>query len=915
MAKIKINKLPEGFKLDNGKVVEDKFMRDGGDLSTGDQANYGLVTTPQEYYNNTNFNNTDDKNVRYSLSSVPRDNANIEAEGGETVLTDLTNDGTFGLYDIKGPRHSSGGVPMFLPEQSFIYSDTNKMKFTKDELAEFGVNTKKKMTPAKLSKKYELNDYYAQLESPYADVIQSTSAELMLKKNMMNLSKVAFGQESKKKFEEGVPLAAHPYLVQQGIDPIEFTAKMEEITKEQAQMNAIAALPPEQQEELMMLQEMMGQMEQQGQQQQQQPMQGQQAMNQEMAMQEQAMARFGGERTLRKAQRGNETGSEYATRKGQSWPEGVEDPTYDETNEVWVFESGAPSLTKAEAMQMAMAAKNGAPVPEVYQIQSVQTTDDIAVADATVVDTEEVSQPSSNDETQTTNPLKTDHPKYKEWDDKLKTGNYTTTTIVRADGKTEIKLVESAGNYTPIQARSAENQIGSGSTSIYDERIAGQQRAIDEFSDSGYQYMPGIYSEGNRPLTQKADESGKVTGSSDLLTQEAKDDFDNRWGDITSQIVDFDYEAGYKHPQWGKIQKLQEETRKKEHLEIFGNLDNYQAYYDNSVKGSGFDSKFGLHTFNTPRLKKSTLDSDTVIIDGIIPETPGGIPIPIKPPEEYIPPGAEWWRQDLNNLAALGQVDDNLYLPWAPDAERIQLAPTFDDWRGAVNSNNASASTMANALGAVGGPQAVANSLIQGQAMDANAKAINRTNTNNVGIANQYGAMQAQYDMAVNAENAKRQTGVYDNTQKVLQAHDNFKNWRVNKNAELQNAALTNRANTYNLNTTYDNFAIDPTTGGMINITNPNALNKTGTPTDKSEAWFDNLAEFQRKTPGVEFNKDMWEAYNKEVYGTQNNSNDTNLQREVDRIGGVPQYPTQTAKSGKEIKRMAVPFYTGKMGG
>jgi hypothetical protein len=89
MAKIKINKLPAGFKLDNGKVVEDKFMRNGGDLSTGDQADYGLVTTPQNFYgneNNTAFNNTDDKDVRYSISSVPRDNANIEAEGGETVL-------------------------------------------------------------------------------------------------------------------------------------------------------------------------------------------------------------------------------------------------------------------------------------------------------------------------------------------------------------------------------------------------------------------------------------------------------------------------------------------------------------------------------------------------------------------------------------------------------------------------------------------------------------------------------------------------------------------------------------------------------------------------------------------------------------------------------------------------------------
>ena len=263
MAKIKINKLPEGFKLVKGKIVEDKIMRDGGMLNTGDQADYGLVTTPQEYYSNTNFNNTDDKDVRYSLSSVPRDRANIEAEGGETVLTDLTNDGQFGLYNITGPRHSAGGVPMFLPEQSFIYSDTEKMKFTKDELADFGINTKKKMSPAKLSKKYQLNDYYAHLESPFADKIQAVTSELMLKKNMMNLSKVAFGQESKKKFEEGVPLAAHPYLVQQGIDPLEFTAKMEAITREEAQMRMIASLPPEQQEQMMMLQQMMAQVDQQ----------------------------------------------------------------------------------------------------------------------------------------------------------------------------------------------------------------------------------------------------------------------------------------------------------------------------------------------------------------------------------------------------------------------------------------------------------------------------------------------------------------------------------------------------------------------------------------------------------------------------------------------------------------------------
>jgi hypothetical protein len=47
MAKIKLNgELPKGFKLVDGKIVEDKLMRHGGSTyTTGDQADYGLVTT------------------------------------------------------------------------------------------------------------------------------------------------------------------------------------------------------------------------------------------------------------------------------------------------------------------------------------------------------------------------------------------------------------------------------------------------------------------------------------------------------------------------------------------------------------------------------------------------------------------------------------------------------------------------------------------------------------------------------------------------------------------------------------------------------------------------------------------------------------------------------------------------------
>ena len=40
----------------------------------------------------------------------------------------------------------------------------------------------------------------------------------------------------------------------------------------------------------------------------------------------------------------------------------------------------------------------------------------------------------------------------------------------------------------------------------------------------------------------------------------------------------------------------------------------------------------------------------------------------------------------------------------------------------------------------------------------------------------------------------------------------------------------------------------------------------------------------------------------------------TNAQLEMQRNGVPMGYPTSQGKSGKEIKKMIVPFYTGKMG-
>ena len=224
--KVKVNKLPEGYKVKGGKIV--KVMSRGG--------------AP---YNNT-------------IGKIPRQFANLEAEKGETALTDLTQDGNFELYNIGGSRHPSGGTPLSLPPQSFIFSDTAKMKLNKEQLTDFGIKSKKKMTPAAVSKKFPLNKFYSALDDEFVDNIGTTSAELMLDKNKMQLSHLAFVSESKKKFEDGLPLAAYPYLMSQDIDPMEFVQKVNKLNEEQAQMQMIDQLPPEQQQQILALQDFTG---------------------------------------------------------------------------------------------------------------------------------------------------------------------------------------------------------------------------------------------------------------------------------------------------------------------------------------------------------------------------------------------------------------------------------------------------------------------------------------------------------------------------------------------------------------------------------------------------------------------------------------------------------------------------------
>jgi len=187
MKKIKINKLPQGFKrLPDGRIV--KSMQKGG---------------------------------QPILNAAPRAAANLEAEKGETVVTDLDNNMIPEHYKIGGKKHSEGGTPLNLPAKSFIFSDHKSMALKGDELKKFTNTSKKSMTPAQVAslKKFDISEENEILKDENADRMLKATAERNIQSKLVKLGELAMIQESKKDFEGGIPEISMPYLNRNGITP------------------------------------------------------------------------------------------------------------------------------------------------------------------------------------------------------------------------------------------------------------------------------------------------------------------------------------------------------------------------------------------------------------------------------------------------------------------------------------------------------------------------------------------------------------------------------------------------------------------------------------------------------------------------------------------------------------------------
>ena len=178
---------------------------------TGDQRDFSLVHRQVHYIGEGDANTT----VKNTMGAVPREEANIEVEGGETVVGDVNRDGFLEHMTFTGKRHSEGGMPVNIPEGSFIFSDTKKLKIKDKDVLEnvFGLSYKKGgYTPAEIAKRYQINKFIQDLKNPEADAITKRSATQMLDNNMQKLGMLALVQESMKGFPDGVPAIAESVM-------------------------------------------------------------------------------------------------------------------------------------------------------------------------------------------------------------------------------------------------------------------------------------------------------------------------------------------------------------------------------------------------------------------------------------------------------------------------------------------------------------------------------------------------------------------------------------------------------------------------------------------------------------------------------------------------------------------------------
>jgi hypothetical protein len=345
--------------------------------------------------------------------------------------------------------------------------------------------------------------------------------------------------------------------------------------------------------------------------------------------------------------------------------------------------------------------------------------------------------------------------------------------------------------------------------------------------------------------------------------------------------------------------------------------------FTSNVPGRGVDEKYGTYTSSKRPLAMKPIEETEPVVT---PETePIEAPVPGDIGEQRMPPRADFWKQDLLKLNAINQRERRLGLPYQPGVPRQDIKYVLRDPTRDIAALNEQKNIADQANLTFSGPQVGSARIsdITGEAMKNIADVVGDVQSDNVDTVNRGEYQQAMLDTQLAREERDRNVKLYDDTELALQMYTDEKNFDREQYADALANAITNRANTFNLNTIQDYYQIDPMTGGMIGQVYSKAFDPVEQQ-DQREQYFNWATRLKQE--GIEPTGDLLKFFMGE---STTFPNQTNINAEYGRSRNNPysSYPnpylsyanpaTQGSpygKKGKEIKKYATPFYTGKVG-
>ncbi len=795
------------------------------------------------------------------ITAVPREEANLEAEGGETVYGDLNGDSIPEHKIIKGPRHTQGGVPLKLPDDSFIFSDTRSMKINNPDILQmFGKAPKKQkgksgFTPAELAKQYDIENYRKILQDPNSDAVDRKTAELMIRNFNMKLGALALAQESKKGFPQGIPVMAEPYMEAAGIKP-------EQI------------LPPELpepevpgQEEMMMMQ-----------QQQQAP---QMQMQPPMAAYGMEMGGYDFPYELPMAEYGMPMGAgmsqNYQGRDRFIYDKGGQPPkdgtiikrsdyatkeAYERALKLWYAKNNKAG-TKLYVQQ-----PNGqyTPIKFNYSAPPAYTGDMTGWGSgdraAKIAGQYAAIETALNDPTtaklfaQATREQLANKEAYKG-----KSGSYGRTWQERGfDDPSKLTDEEIINNFKEHQKRNLMISAQGYESYLFND-VDGKLRSYESTGDGKGDKMgfKDVILKTTNPQTGKPYTEAEAKAEYDRFQKEGVKSLDDAFKKVGLELPSVasgtaeekkallqqatfqGYNKLYNDLQSGKITNDDEILalvnfrgnlqRGFEDEKVAGvsNISPIDAYYTNTTAGQ-------ISAYQNLGFEEGTIPCPCTGEDGkpVERDAEGNCPCEEDCPcgkdengdckeceEQDIPPAppANWWLQDtIKTTGAFGDLMGlDKQMPWSPRVDLEEPRPTFLDPTRELAQQSEQANIATQSLAQFVGPQALSAraSSIQGTGAKQAADTLSRYNNANSNIANQFEFKSTDIRNQEALANQAAQQKLYDSNIIANQQYSNAKLAMRNQLRNYYANALTNKGKTAALNNLYPQYAVLPETGGM----------------------------------------------------------------------------------------------------